>query len=60
MLFDLANKLDFKRAISPVSVSDNTAQVSQIIDTKGYSADPPGDPSGTHAGARPAYPLARE
>lgn len=35
MLFDLSNKLDFKRAISPVSVADNTAQVSQIIDTRG-------------------------
>jgi len=27
---------------------------------KGYSADPPGDPAGTHAGAKPAYPLAPE
>ena len=25
---------------------------------KGYSADPPGNPAGTHAGAKPAYPLA--
>ena len=37
MLFDLMNKIDAKRAISPVSVADNTAQVSQIIDTKGYA-----------------------
>jgi hypothetical protein len=36
MLFDLHNKLDLKRAISPVSVADNTAQVSQIIDLRGY------------------------
>lgn len=28
--------------------------------TKGYSADPPGLPAGTRAGAIPAYPLARE
>lgn len=26
--------------------------------TKGYTADPPGDPAGTHAGAKAAYPLA--
>lgn len=32
---DLMNNIDVKRAISPVSVSDNTAQVSQIIDTQG-------------------------
>jgi len=25
---------------------------------KGYTADPPGNPAGTHAGAKPAYPLA--
>lgn len=24
---------------------------------KGYTADPPGDPAGTHSGAKPAYPL---
>jgi len=34
---DLHNKLEFRRAISPVSVSDNTAQVSQIIDRQGFS-----------------------
>lgn len=28
--------------------------------TKGYSADPPGNPAGTHAGADPAYPLTPE
>lgn len=38
MLFDLMNKVDLKRAISPVSVADNTAQVSQIIDTQGYKS----------------------
>lgn len=35
---DLHNNLDFKRAISPVSVADNTAQVSQIIDRQGYGS----------------------
>ena len=38
MTNDLHNNLDFKRAISPVSVADNTAQVSQIIDRVGYGA----------------------
>lgn len=33
---DLHNNLDFRRAISPVSVADNTAVVSQIIDRRGY------------------------
>lgn len=32
---DLMNNIDVKRALSPVSVADNTAQVSQIIDTQG-------------------------
>lgn len=35
MLFDSHSHLDLRRAISPVSVADNTAQVSQIIDTRG-------------------------
>ncbi len=30
--------IQVKRAISPVSVADNTAQVSQIIDHQGYDA----------------------
>lgn len=38
MRFDLMNRIDPKRAISPVSVADNTAQVSQIFDTRGYMA----------------------
>lgn len=33
---DLANNIDVRRAISPVSVSNDTAQVSQIIDMLGY------------------------
>lgn len=37
-LRDLSNNLDVKRAISPVSVSDNTAQVSQVLDTRDYGA----------------------
>lgn len=33
---DLANNLDFKRGLSPkAAVTDNTAYVSQILDTKG-------------------------
>lgn len=36
MNFDHHNDFDVKRAISPVSVADNTAQVSQIIDLAGY------------------------
>jgi hypothetical protein len=32
---DLMNNINPKRAISPVSVADNTAQVSQIIDMQG-------------------------
>lgn len=37
-LRDLANNIDMKRALSPVSVADNTAQVSQILDTRDYGA----------------------
>lgn len=33
---DLASTIDIRRALSPVSVSDNTAQVGQVIDTWGY------------------------
>lgn len=35
---DMISGMDMKRAISPVSVSDNTAQVSQILDTRGYDS----------------------
>lgn len=35
---DLMNNIHVARAISPVSVSDNTAQVSQIIDRQGYDS----------------------
>lgn len=35
---DIHGDIDYKRAISPVSVSDNTAQVSQIIDRAGYQS----------------------
>jgi len=38
MKFDIANNLNPLRAISPVSVADNTAQVSQIFDMQGYMA----------------------
>jgi hypothetical protein len=35
---DLHSKIALRRAISPVSVGDNTAQVGQIIDRQGFSA----------------------
>ena len=38
MASDIHNNLEVRRAISPVSVADNTAQVSQVIDRKGYDA----------------------
>jgi hypothetical protein len=34
---DLFSSLSIQRAISPVSISDNTAAVSQIIDRQGFS-----------------------
>jgi hypothetical protein len=35
---DLHNNIHVKRVISPVSVSDTTAQVGQIIDRQGYGS----------------------
>lgn len=35
---DLYSNISIQRAISPVSVADNTAQVSQIIDRAGYDS----------------------
>lgn len=35
---DLFNAVTLKRAISPVSVADNTAQVGQIIDRQGFES----------------------
>jgi hypothetical protein len=35
---DLYNHLTIRRAISPVSVADTTAQVSQIIDRQGFDS----------------------
>ncbi len=35
---DLINNLQVKRVLSPVSVSDNTAQVGQVIDGQGYNS----------------------
>lgn len=35
---DLLNNIDVKRVISPVSVSDTTAQVGQIIDRQGFGS----------------------
>jgi hypothetical protein len=37
-VLDIYSKLAVRRAISPVSVADNTAQVSQIIDRQGFTA----------------------
>lgn len=36
---DIHNTTKFSRAISPVSVADTTAQVSQILDTANYGAN---------------------
>ena len=33
---DLMNNIDVKRVISPVSVADNTAQVGQVVDRRGF------------------------
>lgn len=38
MMRDLHNNIHVKRAISPVSVADNTAQVGQIIDRQGFGS----------------------
>ncbi len=35
---DLHNKIDVRRALSPASVADNTAQVSEIIDRAGFES----------------------
>ena len=35
---DLMNNIDVKRALSPVSVADTTAQVAQVIDRKGFDS----------------------
>lgn len=35
---DLHNKVEVRRMISPTRVTDNTAQVSQIIDLQGYDS----------------------
>lgn len=35
---DMHSTITARRAISPVSVADNTAQVSQIIDLQGYNS----------------------
>lgn len=35
---DIANNITLKRALSPVSVADNTAQVSQVLDTLNYNS----------------------
>lgn len=35
---DLMNNIHVRRAISPVSVADNTAQVGQVIDRQGFDS----------------------
>jgi hypothetical protein len=37
-MHDLASNIQAKRALSPVSVADNTAQVAQVIDRAGYES----------------------
>lgn len=37
-MFDTMNNIDVKRSISPVSVSDNTAQTGQVVDRQGYDS----------------------
>lgn len=37
-MLDQANNIQVKRALSPVSVADNTAQVGEIIDRQGYDS----------------------
>jgi hypothetical protein len=39
MPFDAASRTKFTQAIAPVVVTDNTAQVSNILDTQGYDAN---------------------
>jgi len=38
-MIDFHNSIKVSRAISPVSVADNTAQVSQILDTANFNAN---------------------
>lgn len=35
---DLFNSINVKRALSPVSVSDNTAQVCEVVDRQGFDS----------------------
>ena len=35
---DLLNQIHIKRAISPVSVADNTAQTSEVVDLQGFDS----------------------
>lgn len=35
---DLMNQIHIKRAISPVSVADNTAQTGEVVDLQGYDS----------------------
>lgn len=39
MAYDLHNNIKCSRALSPVSVADNTAQVTQILDTAGFGSN---------------------
>lgn len=62
---DIFNNIHPLRAISPVSVTDNTAQISQIIDRQGYDAltfviatGSIADADATFAGARAPRPNA--
>lgn len=35
---DLHNSINVKRVLSPVSVADNTAQVGEVVDSKGFGS----------------------
>ncbi len=56
---------ELQTAPAPATNDNETPLVEAGVDaddpggahTKGYSADPPGDPAGTHAGAKAGYPL---
>lgn len=57
---DLFNRITLKRVISPVSVSDNTAQVGQIIDHAGYSSTVYGIATGSLADSNATFAVLLE
>lgn len=57
---DLYNDIGIVRGISPVVVTDNTAQVSEIIDTQGYGSVTFGILTGTLADADATFTVLLE